>query len=447
MDLIGEIVEHEVTEAVPPSAPADSQSGGFPVLATFKRKSSRFRQKPTTQPPQTQTLAPKREQAPKKILTEAEKIHEENMQKILALSSEEIAKEREELLLALDPKLIQTLLKRAEEHSPAHESHSHAEGFDGWIGGGKNNVPLPHLDTEDVNKALGIKSVKFNSEPEIMEIKENDDEVEGASAYVSENAPEDEDALVEDINEDSEDDEVAPEGYQIVPDAEPNVDVHFPKPRGPTEDPDMDINDPNFFDKLHEKYYPDLPKETSKLAWMKEPLPQQKVTTYEAISDMRFDFKGDLVELNEENAEAPAYHGLHHHSDNPQLPGYTLAELLHFSRSVVPTQRCLGIQTLGRILHKLGLHKYNIAPIADEEENPVLEKEMALLVTQFEDMMWELIDQLRIIDSLTEATQAKNLSVKNYAIEALWLWKQGGGRPKTERPTDEEVIAEHLQNM
>lgn len=72
---------------------------------------------------------------------------------------------------------------------------------------------------------------------------------------------------------------------------------------------------------------------------------------------------------------------------------------------------------------------------------------MALLVTQFEDMMWELIDQLRIIDSLTEATQAKNLSVKNYAIEALWLWKQGGGRPKTERPTDEEVIAEHLQNM
>lgn len=443
MDFIGEIVEHEPTEPVAPSAPGPAHASGFPKLAKFKKGPARSRQntpsvvKPTPSAPTTKLV-------PEQTITEAEKIHNENMEKIRALSSEEIAEEREELLLALDPKLIQTLLKRAEERSPSHESHSHAEGFGGWIGGGKNDAKLPHLDTDDVNRALGIKSVKFSAEPEIVEIEENNSVVNDGNYGRENNKTE---ALPHYDEHPDPDDEIAPEGYQIVPDSEPTVDVHFPRPKAPTEDSDLDLNDPTFLDKLHEKYYPDLPKETSKLAWMKEPLPQQRVTTYEAISDMRFDFKGDLVELNDENAQAPSYHGLHHHSDNPQLPGYTLSELLHFSRSVVPTQRSLGIQTLGRILHKLGLHKYKIAPIADDEENPVLEKEVGLLVKQFEEMMWEHIDLLRIIDSLTEASQAKNLSVRNYAIEALWLWKQGGGRPKSEQPTEEEIIAEHLLNM
>lgn len=434
MDLIGEIVEHDVQEAVPPTAPSGATNNGFPQLAKFdfsKKKPSRFRQPPAT----------KREPTPRRELSEAEKIHEENIKKILELSTEEIAQERQELLQGLDPKLIQSLLKRAEERSPSHASHSHAEGFDGWIGGGKNDVKLPHLDLEDVNRALGVKTVRFSEEPQVEEAKvekltEEDNENEHGEEQTDEKE-EDENA----------NDEIAPDGYQIVSDEEPEVDVHFPKPKAPTEDPEMDLNDPNFLSKLHEKYYPDLPKETAKLAWMSEPLPQQRITTYEAISDMRFDFKGNLVELTDENAEKPTHLGLHHHSDNPQLPGYTLAELLHLTRSVVPTQRCLGIQMLGRILHKLGLHKYNIAPVADTEENPALEQEISLLVTQFESMMWDLIEQLRIVESLTEASQAKNLSVQNYAIEALWLWKQGGGRPETVQPTEEEVIADHLQNM
>lgn len=439
MDLIGEIVEHEPTEAVAPSAHEAPHASGFPTLAKFKKGPARSRRNTPSNVAPTPS-APKTKLVPENTITEAEKIHKENMAKIKALSSEEIAEERKELLLALDPKLIQTLLKRAEERSPSHKTHSHAEGFGGWIGGGKNDTELPHLDTDDVNKALGIKSVKFSAEPEIVEIEGNNNVVNDESNDRETVQPYHEEHL-------DSDDEIAPEGYQIVPDSEPTADVHFPKPKTPTEDSDLDLNDPTFLDKLHEKYYPDLPKETSKLAWMKEPLPQQRVTTYEAISDMRFDFKGDLLELTDENAQAPAYHGLHHHSDNPQLPGYTLGELLHFSRSVVPTQRSLGIQTLGRILHKLGLHKYKIAPITHDEENPMLEKEVGLLVKQFEDMMWEHIDLLRIIDSLTEASQAKNLSVRNYAIEALWLWKQGGGRPKSEQPTEEEIIAEHLQNM
>lgn len=440
MDLIGEIVEHDVQEAVPPSAPSDNQNTGFPQLVKFepkKRGPSRFKKQPQEkrQEPQEQRDVPQ-----KKALSEAEKIHQENLDKILSLTSEEVAREREELLQGLDPKLIQSLLSRAEKRSPSHHSHDHAEGYLGWIGGGKGDVELPHLDADDVNKALGIKSVKFSDEPQIEQIVEPDQDVEEEA---EEEAEEEDKPMVDD-----EDDEVAPEGYQLVSDdEEPDVEVHFPKPRAPTEDPDLDLEDPEFLDKLHEKYYPDLPKETSKLAWMKEPLPQQRITTYEAISDMRFDFKGDLVELSEENSQVPSHLGLHHHSDNPSLPGYTLSELLHLTRSVVPTQRCLGIQMLGRILHKLGLHKYNIAPIPDEEDNAVMKKEVESLRDQFEAMMWDLIDQLRIIESITEASQAKNLSVRNYAIEALWLWKQGGGRTKGTEPNEEEVIAEQLQNM
>lgn len=104
------------------------------------------------------------------------------------------------------------------------------------------------------------------------------------------------------------------------------------------------------------------------------------------------------------------------------MAGYTLSELVHLSRSVVPSQRCISIQTLGRILHKLGKHELGIIPVAETEENQDI-KEM---VETFEKMMWDLIEELRIIESITEAADekyTKNLSVRNYAIEALYLIK------------------------
>lgn len=417
MDLIGDIVEHDVEEPLPPSAVAPSS--GFPTLKRFDflKKASRFKNK-----------SAEKVQDPATELTEAEKIHKENIEKLALLTSDEIAQERAELLQGLDPKLIQTLLKRTEERT-SHEHHEHAEGHDGWIGGGRDGYQLPHLDTEDVNRALGVKTVRFNEEPQVQQAQELEqyDEI------------------------DPEENEIAPEGYQIVEEEEPQepeVDVHFPKPK--KEDHDLDLDDPNFFDKLHEKYYPDLPKETSKLAWMTEPVPLKKVTTYEAISDMRFDFKGNLVELeNDKSKEIPTHLGLHHHSENPQLAGYTLVELAHLSRSVVPTQRCFSIQMLGRILHKLGLHKYNIMPIADEDSGPEFKQEVKDMGDHFDNMMWDLIEQLRIIESITEAAdenKTKNLSVRTYAIEALWLWKEGGGRTATPK-SEEDMIAQQLQNM
>ncbi|ODV81659.1 uncharacterized protein CANTADRAFT_44109 [Suhomyces tanzawaensis NRRL Y-17324] len=482
MDFVGEIVEHETEVPMPPVAPTGPASG-FPDPGKLKlKRESRWKSRNT----KNSTQLPSKVAAPKdENLSEAEKIHRENMARLGLMSEEEISREQQELLSGLDPKLIQSLLKRTESRitknnhslhdSHLHDGHSHAEGYNGWIGGvrtAEGMSDLSHLDEADVNKALGLnpenlsatssssslsssgkskKSVKFNT---VATIKYDD--MHGGTELAGEGWED-----VDDLNdlipgaEGAEEDEIAPEGYQLVSEEDEANDnklgVHFTKPKDKHQD--LDLNDPDFYDKLHEKYYPDLPKETEKLSWMTKPLPKQVSTTYESISDMRFDFKGDLVELNDETKseqpETPTYMGLHHHSDNPHLAGYTLAELAHLSRSVLPGQRCLSIQMLGRILHKLGLHKYSILPVDDSNpEDTAFNENMKELVTNFENLMWNLIEQLRIIDSITEAADEKktrNLSVRNYAIEALWLWKQGGGK-RGELESEEEAISKALQN-
>lgn len=416
-------MERSPQNSAAPKIDEFSKKTGFPKPAKidFSVKRSRFRAAAN----QPKLKIEKREE-----ITEAQRIHEQNMEKISSMTLEEVSAEKAELLASLDPKLLQSLLKRTEARAGSHDSHEHAEGHDGWIGGGRNGRSLPKLDDSDVKKALGGKAVLFAEEDDEVFIEDSFDE----PAYPN-----------------SEDDEVAPEGYQILPepDSSDSIDVHFPKPKPITEDPEMSMYDPKFYDQLHEKYFPDLPKETSKLAWMTTPMPKRKFNAYESISDMRFDFKGNLIKLDDKSQDVPTYIGLHHHSDNPQLAGYTIPELAHFSRSVVPTQRCLGIQVLGRILHKLGLHKYNIVPLSvdEDEESPGYAAEMKEVLDQFEDMMWNLLYQVRAIDSITEAsdeTKTKNLSVRNYALEALWLWKKSGGRLWTPSRSEEEVIAENL---
>lgn len=391
MDLIGEIVEHDVGDPTPPEP---MSMGGFPMPKMLK-KVSRWKQ------------AKKEEKTPE--LTEAEKIHRENMAKISQLTEDEISQERQELLEGLDPKLIQSLLARTEKRiQEDHEHHDHAEGHDGWIGG------VARLDPADVNKALKQPDFSFEKDQSVDEKKRVRFQEEAKVQFEGSKDEEWED--VEPVNDD---DEIAPAGYQIVDDSDEEVKVHFPKPKSEG----LDLDDPEFFEKLHEKYFPDLPKETSKLSWM-QPVPENTTTTYESISDLRFDFKGNLVDLHA-GKDIPTYMGLHHHSENPQLAGYTLPELTHISRSVMASQRSISIQILGRILHKLGLHKYQITPVAEEGEE--------LGVEAFEKMMWDVIDELRIIESLSEAADEKktrNLSVRNYATEALWLWRQGGGNPK-----------------
>lgn len=462
MDFIGEIIEHE-TET--PKEPTPKPTlGGFPELKKLKEKKvSRWKQK-QQQEQQQKTTSHK----PTETRSEASKIHQENIEKMAQMSEEEILQEREELLKGLDPKLIESLIGRSKKregtgHGHNGHTHEHAEGYHGWIGSMKTSeglTDLSQLDKEDVDRALGIsslslnesdgnnnstKKVTFDDNIKTVKFEDLDEGIE-----LDPNGWED----VTDVNElVPNSDHIAPDDYQINPDSDDeglNNTVHFTKPK----QPELDINDPDFFDKLHEKYYPDLPKETDKLSWMTQPMPKQVSTVYESISDMRFDFKGDLIELSAEGEESkgsssdiPTYMGLHHHSENPHMAGYTLGELAHLARSTLAGQRCLSIQTLGRILHKLGLHKYSILPTTDSGD-PSFTDEIKQLSNSFEDMMWDLIDQLRIIETITEAADEKktrNLSVRNYAIEALWLYRTGGGRPETTKQTEEDLIAQAVQ--
>lgn len=473
MDLVGEIVERDI---VPPLEPAKTESGsGFPSAKKLQEKRLQKRQERQGKSTSKERELPTKIKSSQlnKRQSEAEKIHQENLDKLAGMSLDDIEQEKRELMQGLDPKLIETLTKRSiEREEKDRHDHQHAEGFGGWIGGvrtEKGLSDLSQLDDNDINRALGIESGdhSFINDPQVDEPKDEprDDHVARRSSSTSEKKVRFDDVAtvkyedikdkdieidesgwedVEDINDITE----APEDYQLVnEEEEEEMEVHFPKPKqkNPEFGDDLDLNDPRFYDKLHDKYYPDLPKETSKLAWMTDPVPQQRSTTYESISDMRFDFQGNLLELNPSNdaKEVPTYLGLHHHSDNPQLPGYTLQELVHLSRSVVPGQRCLSIQMLGRILHKLGLHKYNILPIPEVEDgNEHFVANVRKIIGEFETMMWQLIEELRIIESIEEAadeSKTRNMSVRNYAIEALWLWRQGGGKPK-ERDNEEEMI-------
>lgn len=463
--MLGEIIERE-TE--PPSEPVAVDPRGFPNLKSLKeRRQSRFSKhakKNEAIKPQKKGLA--LNVPPTTFKSEAQKIHEENLQRLAQMDESEIQQNRDEILQELDPKLIESLLnrtmRRQKKHSDLEHKHTHAEGYGGYIGSIRTKdglKDLSQLDDEDVNKALKISNSPMFDEPEKAEKTEAPTRETKTKKMVTFGGAEevvvndDDDKRQSDENDDTKADV---EDSTVVPIEDKNNDamdmleegvsrVHFPKPKLTTDE--LDLNDPHFFEKLHEKFYPDLPIETHKLHWMTDPVPKKAPSMYESLLDLRFDFQGDIIELTEEkvNRDVPTYLGLHHHGDDPHLPGYTLPELAHLCRSVIPGQRCISIRTLGRILHKLGRHKYSIFP-GEEEATEASEyaRQTSIATRTLENALWDLIEQLRIIESITEASDEKktnNLSVRNYAIEALWLWKQGGGK----RPDNQtEILPENL---
>ncbi|CAG8580690.1 6601_t:CDS:2 [Paraglomus occultum] len=83
--------------------------------------------------------------------------------------------------------------------------------------------------------------------------------------------------------------------------------------------------------------------------------PHVATATDPPAASFRFDFRGNLVERN---AEVPVFVGLHHHGDDPDQPGYTIAEMLHLMRSLVPSQRVIPLNVVSRILRKVRNNHY-----------------------------------------------------------------------------------------
>lgn len=336
------------------------------------------------------------EQVPEQMpeFSESERIHIENLERLAQMTEQEIEAEREQILGNMDVNVLRGLLRRAEMR----------EAGDGNEFGGV-------MDAGDVDAALNPSAVRAQPQKTATKTKTQPPKEPSKSFSIA-------DVGVEGLVDGSE----RYPSFEDLQKAEAAMDeaereklgasnVHFPvdPAQATPSDALLDPQDPQFFDKLHAKYYPTLAAEPDKMAWM-QPVPEDDTAAQEGLlpSELRFDFKGQLVSPRV-GGSIPTHAGLHHHGDAPSLAGYTVLELAHLARSSHSGQRSMAIQTLGRVLFRLGKGAFGPDISAG---------------------VYGLVDRARVLETLQEASDeaaTRSLSVRAYAVEALWLWKQSGG--------------------
>lgn len=397
--LIGDLVEKDVSSPKPLSEEDfKSPATGFPAP---KKRPSAFKQRraagaagKASPSPAAPGAAPQTSKgnAPGTgkdfHATEKQRIDRENRERIQAMSPDEIEEARAELMNGLSPEMVERLFKRAN----IEDQESTKLPFDAPP---EEQPPPPTIKVEDATPAPPPRQTTENP-PKPTAPKE------GKTKPIDEDrAPErPPDDLFEITN--------APKS------------THFPAPN----DPELDPADPNFLENLHKKYFPNLPADPSKLAWM-APLPTEgsqadKESPYSTehatlpTSALRFDFKGRLLPPRLSRS-IPTSVGLHHHGLAPEAAGYTVEELCILARSAVPAQRCIAFQTLGRILFRLGKGEWGTT----------IEDPVAMGI-------WNSAKEGRALDSLAEAAakEGGHRSSQVFATEALWLFEKGGWKEK-----------------
>ncbi|KAL7932448.1 RPAP1-like protein [Trichoderma chlorosporum] len=409
--LIGDIVERSEKGSKPVEFPSGAiSSTGFPQ---HKRrwKPSAFKQQRSAGASQSK-LPQEPTQAQSFEETERRRIVRENQQKINDMTPQEISQAQEDLMNGLNPALIQRLLQRANIDEPDPNSPF--------------NIPEPKEPQDASSSAPAIPRVRFEDVPkaatvedEVVDVVEPESKPKPKSPAAAATAAPAKSTkkIADNYDEDR-------EPSQIPPDLFPITDLpkstHFPVPPSL---PDLDPSDPNFLATLHEKYFPNLPADPSKLAWM-APVPTQdspadRDSPYYphpeiSVSALRFDFRGRFLSPRVSRS-IPASKGLHHHGEAPEAAGYTITELARLARSAVPAQRCIAFQTLGRILYRLGRGEWGTTP-----DHPI-----AMGV-------WNAVKEGRVLESLAEASMGEggHRGSRAYAVEALWLFEKGGWREK-----------------
>ncbi|CEP10933.1 hypothetical protein [Parasitella parasitica] len=128
--------------------------------------------------------------------------------------------------------------------------------------------------------------------------------------------------------------------------------------------------------RMKKQYFAEVPMENDKLAWMdsrfltpaikqqeaqrlkeleKKEEEEEEINGRGAVSTeaekvyrtVRFDLQGRIID---QSVDIPRHKGLHHHGDEPEKAGYTLAELFHLARSQVPSQRSMVLTAIARII-------------------------------------------------------------------------------------------------
>ncbi|KAI1103712.1 hypothetical protein F4804DRAFT_218465 [Jackrogersella minutella] len=433
--VVADIQEKQTTEPKAPSFPqANSSATGFPEhkkrtrISAFKQKrqganaDGKKAQVPTTTPraqDAQSAAAPSRDGK----LDEKKGIERENNEKLDSMSPEEIEAAKKELFNNLDPSVLEMLLKRANLDEPAKNSPfeiSDPTSQDTTSADAKTAQDTPEIRVEDTSaQSNGNTPDSKSADPNQAEPTASAKRVHWASV-----ADEDDDAEIP-IRKPI----VAPQHNAPPPPAgQPTSNdssqpkPHWPQPRHPG---DIDLDDPDFLRKLHEKYFPSLPADPAKLAWMAPVATPNTPGDYDSpyhpsqdslpVSSLRFDFRGVLLPPRIARA-VPASKGLHHHSEAPEAAGYTVRELARLCRSAVPGQRCVAYQTLGRMLFRLGHGDYGAPGDA------------------VADGVWSDVQDGAVLRSFyAEADKDEgrgHRSARAFAVEAVWLFEKGGWKEK-----------------
>lgn len=398
MDFLADIKENATGPAKAPAFP-QLKPFGFPPHKKRTRPSASKQQRhdgahSPASPPQPAQSGPSRASQEKRAV-------EQEVESLLAsMSPEQIEEQRRDLLENMDPALLQMLLRRANiDDHPSTSVFDDAPSADAPASLGNGTATAPPPPPPPPAKAdKPRKTVRFDADDATPP------PLPAPADLFEAGAP-------------------PPRPSSSNPDAAFAANTtHFPQPKAL---PDLDPADPDFLETLHAKYFPSLPADPAKLAWM-APLPTPHSTADRespyypgqsslSLAALRFDFNGRLLSPAKSRA-IPVFKGLHHHGEAPEAAGYTVAELGRLARSAVPAQRCVAFQTLGRLLFRLGNGEWGDGGA-----------EVARGI-------WRCCQENRVVDSLLEAAAVPEGSghrgSRVYAMEAVWLFEKGGWREK-----------------
>lgn len=416
--FVGDIQERKSSAPKPPSAPTLKSRTGFPehkkrpVQSRFKQRKQQAEttvlsdgttvssgaQQPRPDVRPNEDAAPKSFQEQEKV-----QIDKQNRDVLAGMSEAEIEEARAELLGSLDPDFIQRLLQRSNIDSGSNEAESLQPPPEPIEGG------ILHREKPTKQKSVAFADDQTTSAPKATVQDETEEptlEVDYEPDFPDADKPPAEEA-----------------------DAHSHDTIHFPTPSQP---PSLDPTSTTFLNDLHEKYFPSLPADPSKLEWMRVRKTDKAAYSPAASSlnpnEIRFSFDGTLL-APKTSAAIPVSEGLHHHGLAPEAAGYTIPELALLSRSTYPAQRCIAFQTLGRILYRLGMGEFGDA--GEEGANlPDAEERLGELARG----LWREVEKEHVIAQLVAESEGngvdggRHLSAKAYATEAVWLWRKGGGR-------------------
>lgn len=312
-------------------------------------------------------------------------IDDENMSKIRSMTHAEIEAERNDIRAKLDPGVLAALDRRRQRQklqSSAPQSHMQDDFGPSFTSQQIESIP-------EVKTCAGIiKERELAPATDRMASVNHDDSEEYTTA---------EEALNSEIPHVHTESCYAQESELSANEAE---SAHFP---APTTN-DLDPHAASFLTDLKSKYFAHLDHDPSSLAWMQPPTEAEDLSDYHPSHEslmpaqLRFDFQGNFL-APRTSREVDGDIGLHHHADAPLAAGYTIPELAHLSRSSYPSQACIAIQTLGRVMYKVGKQFYG---------------------HDISGKLKSLIEKTMVETTLLERARDRHLGVSSYATEALW---------------------------